>query len=452
MDQTGALWASGGGLISSNVKKMKWKATGLIFVAGVAQVFGKPNIIFIMADDLGYGGLSCYGNKVIKTPHLDALAATGVKCTDFHSNGAVCSPTRAALMTGRYQQRSGVEGVITAKSHREVGLGLEEKTMAEAMKELGYATALFGKWHLGYDRKFGPVKQGFDEFEGFVSGNVDYHNHIDQEGFFDWWKQDKKEDEKGYITDLITEDALGFIERKKAEPFLLVLHHGAPHYPIQDRDTPGFREVRDGKGKRAPQPKVDRPAVYARMVEIMDEGVGRIVAKLDELKLRENTLLVFCSDNGPAMTVSPVDLRGRKGQLFEGGHRVPGIFNWPSVLPKGSECSTPIMTMDLMPTFIAMAEGKAVEGLDGCDVTGILKGKETKREPLFWRFKGHVAVRDGKWKLLRQKGKKAMLFDLSKDRGETIDLSEKAPDQAQRLLQLIEAWEKDVTKEEKVSQ
>ena len=184
----------------------------------------------------------------------------------------------------------------------------------------------------------------------------------------------------------------------------------------------------------------------------MDEGVGRIVAKLDELKLRENTLLVFCSDNGPAMTVSPVDLRGRKGQLFEGGHRVPGIFNWPGILPKGSECSTPIMTMDLMPTFIAMAGGTAVEGLDGRDVTGILKGKEMKREPLFWKFKGHVAVRDGKWKLLRQKGKKAMLFDLSKDRGETIDLSEKAPNQVQRLLQLIEVWEKDVTKEEKVSQ
>ena len=433
---------------------MKSKAFGVACLLGIMGACGKPNVIFIMADDLGYGGLSCYGNKVIKTPHLDALAAGGVKCTDFHSNGAVCSPTRAALMTGRYQQRSGVEGVITAARHREVGLAIEEKTMAEAMKEQGYATALFGKWHLGYDAKFGPVKQGFDEFKGFVSGNVDYHTHIDQEGFFDWWKQDKKEDEKGYITNLITEDAIGFIEREKAESFFVVLHHGAPHYPLQDRETPGFRVVRDGKGKRARQPQVDRQAVYARMVEIMDEGVGRIVAKLEELKLRENTLIVFCSDNGPAMTVSPVDLRGRKGQLFEGGHRVPGIFNWPGGLPKGTVCDTPVMTMDLMPTFLTMAGGKveSERKFDGRDVTAILKGEKVVREPLFWRFKGDVAVRDGKWKLLRQKGKKAMLFDLSKDLGEATDVSGKEPEQVARLLKLIADWEKDVFRVGKVSQ
>ncbi len=291
---------------------MKWKALGIAVLAAWVKAVAAPNIIFIMADDLGYGGLSCYGNKVIRTPHLDALAGSGVKCTDFHSNGAVCSPTRAALMTGRYQQRSGIEGVITAAGHREVGLALEEKTMAEAMKKLGYATALFGKWHLGYEARFGPVKQGFDEFRGFVSGNVDYHTHIDQEGFFDWWQQDQKKDEKGYLTDLITEDALDFIERKKDGPFFVVLHHGAPHYPLQDRETPGFRKVRNGEGRRAPQPKVDREAVYVKMVEIMDEGVGRIVAQLEELKLRENTLIVFCSDNGPAMSVSPSGLRGRK--------------------------------------------------------------------------------------------------------------------------------------------
>ena len=163
-----------------------------------------PNIIFIMADDLGYGDISCYGSKTIKTPHIDKLASTGVKCTDYHSNGAVCSPTRAALMTGRYQQRSGIPGVVTAKSHRHTGLPLKEWTMGEAMKEQGYQTAMFGKWHLGYDPKFNPVKQGFDEFKGFVSGNVDYHKHIDQEGHFDWWQQDKIKEDPGYITDLST--------------------------------------------------------------------------------------------------------------------------------------------------------------------------------------------------------------------------------------------------------
>ncbi len=432
---------------------MKWKALGLAVLAGCVKAVAAPNIIFIMADDLGYGGLSCYGNQVIKTPHLDALAASGVKCTDFHSNGAVCSPTRAALMTGRYQQRSGVEGVITAAGHREVGLALEEKTMAEAMKKLGYATALFGKWHLGYEARFGPVKQGFDEFQGFVSGNVDYHTHIDQEGFFDWWQQDQKKDEKGYLTDLITEDALDFIERKKDGPFFVVLHHGAPHYPLQDRETPGFRKVRNGEGRRAPQPKVDREAVYVKMVEIMDEGVGRIVARLGELKLRENTLIVFCSDNGPAMTVSPSGLRGRKGQLFEGGHRVPGIFNWPGALPKGSVCRTPIMTMDLMPTFLAMAGGttESEHPYDGRDVTAILKGEVTAREPLFWRFNGEVAVRDGEWKLIRQAGKKELLFDLSKDLGESTDRSEVEPGRVKRMTDLILAWEKEVGAEKNVS-
>lgn len=432
---------------------MKWKALGLAVLAGCVKAVAAPNIIFIMADDLGYGGLSCYGNQVIKTPHLDALAASGVKCTDFHSNGAVCSPTRAALMTGRYQQRSGVEGVITAKSHREVGLALEERTMAEAMKESGYATALFGKWHLGYEDRFSPVKQGFDEFRGFVSGNVDYHTHIDQEGYFDWWQQDEKKDEEGYLTDLITEDALDFIGRNKERPFFVVLHHGAPHYPLQDRETPGFRKVRNGVGRPDPQPKVDRKAVYAKMVEIMDEGVGRIVARLGELKLRDNTLIVFCSDNGPAMTVSPSGLRGKKGQLFEGGHRVPGIFNWPGGLPKGTVCRTPVMTMDLMPTFLAMAGGKTESGrpLDGRDVTAILKGEGNAREPLFWRFKGEVAVRDGEWKLIRQSGKNPLLFDLSADRGETMDLSQREPERVKRMMELITAWEKEVTSEMSVS-
>jgi arylsulfatase A-like enzyme len=253
---------------------------------------------------------------------------------------------------------------------------------------------------------------------------------------------------------LVTEDAVDFIERNQTRPFLVVLHHGAPHYPLQDRTTPGFRVVRNGKGKRAAQPKVDRRAVYAKMVEIMDEGVGRIVAKLEELKLRKDTLIVFCSDNGPAMTVSPTVWRGRKGQLFEGGHRVPGIFNWPGGLPKGKVCATPLMTMDLLPTFLAMAGGKMASEpkFDGRDVTEILRGKEIRREPLFWRFKKSVAVRDGSWKLIRRPGGEVLLFDLAKDAGETKDLSKSAPGQVRRLLKLIEGWEKEVAREETVSQ
>jgi len=428
--------------------KFKLILSSVLLTGFLSGATTKPNIIFIMADDLGYGGLSCFGSKTVKTPHLDHLAETGVRCTDFHSNGAVCSPTRAALMTGRYQQRSGVGGVITAKNHRDVGLALSEWTLGEAMKEQGYATALFGKWHLGYPAKYNPIHQGFDEFKGFVSGNVDYHRHIDQEGYFDWWKQDELKDEPGYLTDLITRDALAFLTKKKDQPFFLVLHHGAPHYPLQDRETPGFRVV--GKSNREqPKQKVDRPAVYAKMIEIMDEGVGRIVTKLDELKLREKTLIVFCSDNGPAPGGSSGGLRGRKGQVFEGGHRVPGIFNWPGQIKKGLVCSVPILTMDLLPTFVEMAGGMIAptRKLDGVNVMRALQGEDLKRKPLFWKHGSRSAVREGSWKMILDssgKSEKVLLFDLASDLGEKKNLSEELPEKVVRLRQLLTEWEKEV--------
>lgn len=405
-----------------------------------------PNIIFIMADDLGYGDISCYGSKTIKTPHIDKLASTGVKCTDYHSNGAVCSPTRAALMTGRYQQRSGIPGVVTAKSHRHTGLPLKEWTMGEAMKEQGYQTAMFGKWHLGYDPKFNPVKQGFDEFKGFVSGNVDYHKHIDQEGHFDWWQQDKIKEDPGYITDLITDYAVDYIRRKKDKPFCLIVNHGAPHYPIQGRKTPGFRVTGKSNAKQPRQPKLDAPhAVYKEMIEAMDEGVGKIVSALEKLGISKNTLIVFCSDNGPAKAGSAGIFRGKKGQVYEGGHRVAGVFNWPAQLPAGKECSTTILCMDMLPTFVMMAGGKidAKRKLDGIDVIQALKGNTIKRHPLFWQHGGGTAVRDGKWKLVMVK-KKSQLFDLSTDISEKTDISKQHPEQVERLTKLVKAWSASV--------
>jgi len=405
----------------------------------------KPNIIYIMADDMGYADISSYGSKTINTPHIDKLASTGVKCTDYHSNGAVCSPTRAALMTGRYQQRAGIPGVITAKNHRHTGLALDEWTMAEAMKELGYQTAMFGKWHLGYAPEFNPVHQGFDEFKGFVSGNVDYHNHIDQENYFDWWEQDKLKDDKGYITDLITDYSVDFIRRNKDKPFLLVVNHGAPHYPLQGRKTPGFRITRDSKEKRKGY-KIDDPqAIYKEMIEVMDEGIGKIVAELDSQKIRENTLIIFTSDNGPGETGSAGVFRGKKGQVYEGGHRVPGIFNWPAQLPAGKVCDTQILCMDMFPTFVAIGGGKinAERNLDGINIIDAIKGKTIERKPLFWQFGPGTAVRDGKWKLVRH-GKKIELFDLSQDICEATNIAKQHPEEVQRLIKLIAAWEKSV--------
>jgi arylsulfatase A-like enzyme len=198
----------------------------------------KPNIIIILADDYGYGDVGCYGSREYNTPHIDALAAGGMRFTDFHSNGVVCSPTRAALLTGRYQQRSGISGVVTAGAHRHTGMDLKEITFAEVLKAEGYVTGLFGKWHLGYAVEYNPVHQGFDEFIGYVSGNVDYHAHLDQTGKEDWWKEDELVPENGYTTDLITTHGVDFIRRHREKPFLLYLAHQAPHYPFQGRQDP----------------------------------------------------------------------------------------------------------------------------------------------------------------------------------------------------------------------
>jgi len=238
-----------------------------------------PNIVIIMADDLGYGGISCFGNTKIHTPNIDALASEGIRFTDFHSNGSVCSPTRAALLTGKYQQRTGVEGVVTAKSHRNVGLPLHEHTIAEEFKKYGYTTAMFGKWHVGYSKAFNPILQGFDKFTGFVSGNIDYHGHIDQEGYLDWWQGDQIVNEKGYTTDLITNYGANFIEEfnpeKTGKPFFLYLPHEAPHYPFQKRIDKVLREV--GKPGSLPVAKDSISKIYKEMVEVMDEGIGDIV-------------------------------------------------------------------------------------------------------------------------------------------------------------------------------
>lgn len=423
---------------------MRFLLLNLLASLATLSAAEKPNIILLMADDLGYEDIGCYGNQNIKTPHLDALAQTGVRCTDFHSNGAVCSPTRAALFTGRYQQRSGIGGVVTAKSHRNVGLALEEFTFAEALKKEGYRTALFGKWHIGYPKELHPIHQGFDEFTGFVSGNVDYHRFIDQEGHYDWWKQDAPHKEKGYLTDLITEKGVDFISRNKDQPFCLVLTHGAPHYPLQGRSTPGFREV----GKAQAGLRVDNPkAVYKEMIEVMDEGVGQIVAKLDALDLSENTLIIFCSDNGPSGKIgSSGILRGNKGQIYEGGHRVCGIFNWKGTLPSGQTCPSTLLTMDLFPSFLKIAGAPAVENLDGIDILPLIKNTEViEREPTFWMIKNQVAVRSGKWKLIyTPKSGKVVLYDLEQDLSEKSDISKKHPEQTASLTKLAKQWAKEM--------
>jgi arylsulfatase A-like enzyme len=414
----------------------------------------RPNIILIVADDMGYGDCGCFGSETIRTPNIDAIAERGIRFTDFHSNGAVCSPTRAALLTGRYQQRTGIEGVITAKNHRHVGLPLEETTFADLLGADGYATALFGKWHLGYEERFNPTRRGFDEFVGFVSGNIDYKSHIDQVGIEDWWRSDKLTPEDGYTTDLVTEHGVRFIEENKDKPFCLYLAHECPHYPYQGPNDEAYRTP--GNAKPINGPREDKAQAYKEMMECMDAGIGRIVDTVAACGLEEDTLVFFFSDNGPSGPGSAGVLRGGKGNLWEGGHRVPAAACWTGTIPPGTETHTPCIGMDLFPTMLAMAGAQAPADLtlDGVDIMPVMTGQAPKLErDLFWRFKNKRAIRSGKWKLVLGEGdaETRELFDLENDLPESNNVIAEHQDLARELEEEIAAWEMEVSAEEKLS-
>lgn len=417
---------------------LSWSAGGL----GTSL----PNIILIMADDLGYGDISCYGSTKISTPNIDSLARGGMKFTDYHSNCPVCSPTRAALLTGRYQQRSGIEGVIYAKGPtRQTGLALEETTFAEVLKTRGYATGIFGKWHLGYNVQFNPTKQGFDEFRGYVSGNVDYHSHIDGAGFDDWWKNLEKVPEEGYCTDLITKHGIDFIKRHKDEPFCLYLPHESVHSPYQGRNDPPERLHGGKKGKTAKRDEIAR--AYKEMVEVMDQGVGRIVETVRRLGLERKTFVFFCSDNGATKNGSNGALAGYKGSLWEGGHRVPAMAYWPGRIQPGTVTSQTVLGMDMFPTMMSIAGAKmpAELKLDGVDLLGMLtQDIKLPERILFWRYRKQKAVRKGPWKLLVQ-GDNIRLYNLEDDLGEKKNLANAKPAIVRELQVELAAWEQEVS-------
>lgn len=413
----------------------------------------RPNIIIVMADDLGYGDIGCYGNQRIQTPNIDRLAKEGLRFLDFHSSGTVCSPTRCGLMTGRYQQRAGIPAVVSVK-HKHLGMAVDEVTFAEVFRAAGYRTALFGKWHLGYHRKFNPVRQGFDEFRGYVSGNVDFFSHVDQSGAFDWWIGDRLQDEPGYTTHLITRHGVDFIKRNSGQPFCLYLAHEAPHYPYQG---PNDKPQRTVGGKFQTQgSRKDIARAYKEMVEEMDKGVGEIVKTLENKGLRKNTLIWFFSDNGANPKGNNGQLRGFKGSVWEGGHRVPSVANWPGRIPAGKATGQLAITLDVFPTIVSLAgidpsilHQVGVPRLDGIDLTRTLETGESIANDriLFWGSGNQRAMRQGKWKLVhRAKGQKppTALFDLSDDLGEKNDLAADFPDRVQKMLAAIAKWDADV--------
>ena len=422
----------------------------------------KPNFVIVIADDLGYSDLSCYGSTFIRTPILDSLARNGLMFTDAHSNGSVSTPTRTAFMTGRYQQRAGMDGVLLENipEHRFAGLQPDQVTFAEILSRNGYRTALMGKWHLGFDQKYNPMNYGFNEFIGFMSGNVDYISRVSNSQEMDWWSGREKLYCDGYTTDLISDNAISFIKRNKDKPFCLIVSQSCPHDPLQGRNDPVIREEGKPHGPFI-LPGRSQKEIYKEMVEIMDTRIGDIVKTLRDEEIDENTLFVFISDNGPLMNDvgSAVPFKGGKGTIFEGGHRIPWIMYMPGVIEKPSVSSELIMTMDLFPTLLEMSgydPDRLEKKIDGESLVPVMKGKSMSKRTVFWSYGPKSAVRSGGWKFIRQRVKtksgivtSRYLIDISNDKEEKHNVIEQYSGVASRLEKHLDEWLKDVTSEEK---
>ena len=425
----------------------------ILFPAHVAakEKAVRPNIVLIMADDLGYGDLSCYGSTLCDTPQLDRLATRGMRFTDFHSSGTVCSPTRAGLLTGRYQQRAGIDGVVYAdpQKNRHHGLQKNEITLAQSMQAAGYRTGMFGKWHLGYQRQYNPTFRGFQQFVGYVSGNVDYFAHLDGTGVFDWWHNvNLNREEQGYVTHLITDHAVDFIRQQKDAPFFVYIAHEAVHYPYQGPDDKPMRK--EGVGDIKSAKRKDIANAYREMNTEMDRGIGKIISVLSELKLTGKTFIFFLSDNGANNKGSNGKLRGFKGSVWEGGHRVPAIACWPGHITAGSVCDETIISIDLMPTILDLARATvpADHQLDGMSLLPLLVGQQKlKPRLIFWDYNGRSAVRQGPWKLVVNQNRKSSveLFHLKDDLSESQNLAGKQPKRVHEMQAAFTAWKKDVT-------
>ncbi|GAB5561403.1 MAG: sulfatase-like hydrolase/transferase [Synoicihabitans sp.] len=432
----------------------RWVGLGLTLIMGISvSAARQPNIVLLFADDAGYGDFGFSGSHHFKTPHLDKLAASGVRMTSFYVTGATCAPSRAGLLTGIYQQRYGYEeinvpGIMSPSSKLlgdEMGLPTHLQTMGDHLQKLGYHTGVLGKWHQGVADRYHPLKRGFNEFYGFRGGARSFFPLPNPESspHENWMERDFENyaEHEGYLTNVLADESCDFIERNQDKPFFLFLSFTAVHTPMQadPRDADTFAHL-EGDRRTA-----------AQMMLSMDRACGQVVAKLDELGLRENTIIVFTNDNGGPMDKngsSNYPFSGVKGTQLEGGIRVPGLISWSAKLPAGVDYDHPVSTLDLLPTFVNAAGGdsEAIPDLDGVDLLPYLRG-ETKARPhevLHWKMETRAAIRVGDWKLMRFPDRPAELFDLSKDPAEQVNLADQHPDLVKRLFRQQFAWEQEL--------
>jgi arylsulfatase A-like enzyme len=411
-----------------------------VFSSALAQ--SRPNIILILSDDLGYNDLSSYGSTEIRTPNIDSLARDGVRLRNAYSNAPVCTPTRVALMTGRYQQRSGFEWVIDY-DERERGLPASEPGLPRFLKNQGYVTGAFGKWHLGYKPEFGPNAHGFDEFFGFLAPDLDYYAHTEALGQPGLYENTDLVQKPGYLTDLITERAVSFIERHKSQPFFLYVPFNAPHWPFQAPDRSD-----DVRGEKTYGPRNGNRADYIEMVRRMDTGVGRILRALDATGVAGNTLVVFTNDNGGERFSDNRPFFHGKYTLWEGGLRVPCLMRWPGKIAPSTVSDQMLITMDITAMLLGVGgvPPSLLPKLDGEDLLPVMLGKEKPHErTFFWSMAaaqgGQKAARRGRWKYVRERVE--LLFDLDADPAERINLAYRNPKVVAELREAVDQWVKE---------
>lgn len=436
------------------VKKLTLLMVALVLALPTRAEEKQPNIIFILADDLGYADLSSYGRRDYQTPELDQLAAEGLRLTNAYASAAICSPTRTALITGRYQHRVRV-GLEEPLGVADTGLDPAHLTIASRLREVGYQTSLVGKWHLGMPPSYGPLKSGYDRFFGFYPGGVDYFAHVLAHGkesarmdipHDGLHHNDEAVQRDGYLTDILTDEAMAHIRdfAESGSPFFLSLHYNAPHWPWQgpndvqrSRDLTSIFDMDGGN-----------LGIYAAMMRSLDTNIARVMAELERLGIAEDTIVVFTSDNGGERFSDNWPFIGAKSELLEGGIRVPAIVRWPGRIRRGSTSDQVIASMDWMPTLLAAAGGALGPEypLDGENLLSVLTGMAREQErTLFWRFKANdqAAVRQGRWKYLKI-GDREYLFDLVADQRERANLKDREPRIFEHLKALYADWNADM--------
>ena len=428
---------------------------GILALSNIIIAQEKPNIIVILSDDAGYADFGFQGSKIMKTPHLDKLESEAIHFKQAYVTAAVCGPSRAGILTGKYQQRFGYEEnnvpgymINSALDGDEMGLPLDQKTIANYLKDLGYKTALIGKWHQGNADKYHPTKRGFDDFYGFRGGARSYFEYNGENP--NYRKEDylergfgNFEESKKYLTEAFADEAISYVNNNKNNPFFLMLSFNAVHTPMEAKNE-DLKQFPNLEGKRKQ---------VAAMTLALDRACGRVFDELDKLGLTDDTLVIFTNDNGgPSNTNASNNypLSGTKANHLEGGIRVPFLMRYPKQITKNSSFDFPVSTLDLLPTFYKLAGGndKDLKDVDGVDLMPFIHKKTTDRphQTLYWKKENRATVRDGDWKLLRFPDRPAELYNIKEDISESHDLANKYPEKVKELYKKLFTWELTLTR------